>query len=221
MARSFGYPRDMDADPRFWNQIAAKYAAKPVEDPDAFERKIAVTRQLIEPGMTLLEVGCGTGSLAMRLADRGARYHGLDIAEAMVRYARDKVAEAGMDNLEFSVGRFDDTFDQFDPGSVDGVLAFSLLHLIQDRRAALARMFALLKPGGFLVSSTLCLKETWVPYPLLITVMQWFGKAPYVGSFSKAALKEDMAAVGFDDIEERDVGAKEKTVAFLVARKPS
>ena len=40
----------MTADPRFWDRIAERYAAKPVDDPAAFERKIAITLdRLSEP----------------------------------------------------------------------------------------------------------------------------------------------------------------------------
>ncbi len=39
----------MFADARFWDGIAEDYAAKPVQDTAAFERKIAVTKSLLHP----------------------------------------------------------------------------------------------------------------------------------------------------------------------------
>lgn len=82
----------MNADARFWDDIAESYAAKPVEDPAAFERKISFTLERMRPDDVVLDVGCGTGSLALRFAPRAAKVHGLDLSPAMVRITRGKAA---------------------------------------------------------------------------------------------------------------------------------
>ncbi|MCA9713107.1 MAG: class I SAM-dependent methyltransferase, partial [Myxococcales bacterium] len=117
----------------FWNEQAERYAAKPVADPDAFERKIAVTLARTRPSHTVLDIGCGTGSLALRLAPSAAQLHGLDISSEMVRIARGKAAAQQVDNVTFHVGPFDDSFAALAPGSLDGVCAYSILHLVDDR----------------------------------------------------------------------------------------
>ncbi len=203
-------------DATFWNQLAEEYAAKPVELPEAFERKIAITRGLMHPDHVVADIGCGTGSLALRLADTAQHVHGLDLSSEMVRIARGKAA--GVDNVDFHVGPFDDSVP-WSPESLDGLCAYSLLHLVEDRRGALDRIFKLLKPGGYFVSSTACLGGTWVPYGAIITVMRWLGRAPFVAVFPAATLLDDMARAGFVDIERHEVGAK-ATTAFVVARKP-
>jgi ubiquinone/menaquinone biosynthesis C-methylase UbiE len=208
------------ADPTFWNEKAESYAAQPVSDPEAFDRKTAVTRALIEPGHTVLDIGCGTGSFCLRLASTGAQVHGLDLSEEMVRIAREKTRDADVDNVAFHVGPFDETFIEFGPKSLDGIFAYSLLHLVPDREAALQQIFRTLKPGGYFVASTVCLGETWIPYMPMIKVMQWLGKAPYVEArLSKAQLHSDIEAAGFVGLETPDVGAA-TIVDFLVARKP-
>ena len=94
-----------------------------------------------------------------------------------------------------------------------------MLHLVEDRSAALGRIFRLLKPGGFFVSSTVCLGESWVPYGALIWVMRLIGKAPMVKIFDKRTLEDEMRQSGFVEISEPDVGAK-GDIAFIVATKP-
>ncbi|MCB9751721.1 MAG: methyltransferase domain-containing protein [Myxococcales bacterium] len=203
----------------FWNEQAERYAAKPVADPDAFERKIAVTLARTRPSHTVLDIGCGTGSLALRLAPSAAQLHGLDISSEMVRIARGKAAAQQVDNVTFHVGPFDDSFAALAPGSLDGVCAYSILHLVDDREGALRRIFRLLKPGGFLVTSTVCLGETWVPFRPLLWAMRLVGMAPPVQILSKRQLAQDIEAAGFVDLEQPDVGAK-AIVGFMVARKP-
>jgi len=202
----------------FWNDQAAGYSQKPVANPDAFERKIAITRAQMSPTSTVLDIGCGTGSLALRLADACAHVHGLDISDEMARIAREKAAAQGVDNVSFFVGPFDASFTTIAPGSLDGVCAYSILHLLDDRAGALAQIFELLKPGGFFVSSTPCLRSR-VPYAPILWLMRKLGIAPRVQIFDQATLQGDMKAAGFVDIQAPDVGAK-GTTAFIVAKKP-
>ncbi|MBC8067611.1 MAG: class I SAM-dependent methyltransferase [Deltaproteobacteria bacterium] len=207
----------MTLDATFWNRLAEKYSRQPVANPDAFERKIAVTQALLTAQAAVLDIGCGTGSLALRLAPSAARVHGLDLSSEMIRIAEGKARAQQIDNVTFHVGAFDDDFTAFPDGSLDGICAFSLLHLVEDRAAALARIYRLLKPGGFFVSSTICLGESWVPYRPILTVMRWLGKAPRVSVFARKTLEREVGEAGFVDITTPDVGA-EATVAFVVAR---
>lgn len=209
----------MTVDAEFWNGIAEKYAAQPVERPEAFTRKIEITKALMRPGCTVLDIGCGTGSLALRLAPAAGRVHGLDCSSEMARIANEKAAAEGVDNVEFHVGPFDETFTTFEPGSLDGVCAYSILHLVDDPAAALKQMYDLLRPGGFFVTSTACLGDGWIPYRPILTVMRWLGKAPMVKVFRKEAFEADLRAAGFVDLEAPDVGAQ-PTVAFYTAKKP-
>lgn len=203
----------------FWNDIAERYARQPVEDPDAFERKIAITRARMRPDDVVLDIGSGTGSLALRLASSGGQVHGLDVSREMVRIADAKAAEQKVDNVTFHEGAFDDAFTTFAEGSLDGICAYSILHLMEDRAAALDRVFRLLRPGGFFISSTLCLGESRIPYRPILRVMRWLGKAPYVDVFSKATLDGEIRRAGFVGLSTPDVGAK-PTVGFVVAEKP-
>ncbi len=88
------------------------------------------------------------------------------------------------------------------------------------RTAALAQIFRLLKPGGFFISSTVCLRESWVPYGLIIGAMRLVGKAPMVKLFDKGTLADEIRQTGFIDIAQPDVGAKGE-IAFIVAKKPA
>ena len=207
----------MTTEAAFWDDLAVKYSKKAVPDPEAFERKIAITKGLMRPEHVVLEIGCGTGSLALRLAPCAAQFHGLDISPEMIRIAREKARDTA--NVTFHAGPFDDSFTTFGPGTVDGVCAYSILHLLHDRPAVLRRIFDLLAPGGFFVSSTACLDNTWVPYRPLLTVMRWLGKAPYVGFLSTEVLLAEIAEAGFVDVQTPDVGAA-KAVAFVTARRP-
>jgi ubiquinone/menaquinone biosynthesis C-methylase UbiE len=203
----------------FWDGIAEKYAKQAVANPGAFDAKIAITKSRMKATDVVLDIGCGTGSLALRLAGSAAEVHGLDISSEMIRIANGKARAQDVDNVTFHTGSFDETFRAFEAESLDGICAYSLLHLVDDRSAALAQIFRLLKPGGFFISSTVCLGESWVPYGVLIGAMRLIGKAPMVKIFEKRTLEDEIREGGFVDLSQPDVGAK-GDIAFVVAKKP-
>ena len=209
----------MNADAAFWNKLAEKYSRQPVANPDAFERKIEITKSRMRPDHVILDIGCGTGSLALRLAPSATHVYGLDLSSDMLRIANGKAQAQAVRNVTFQVGPFDESFTTFGDESLDGICAYSILHLVEDRVAALQRIHRLLKPGGFFVSSTVCLGESRVPYGALLAMMRWFGKAPRVVSrITKRTLEDEIRATGFVDLIQPDVGA-EPHIAFVVATK--
>lgn len=208
-------------DAEFWNRTAGRYARQRVANPDAFERKIAVTKALITPQSVVLDIGCGTGSLALRLASAAAVVHGLDFSSEMIRIANEKALAQQIGNVRFHTGPLDDSFNAFADGELDGVCTYSLLHLLADRDAALQRIHRLLKPGGFFVSSTVCLGESRIPFTQLLSVMRWFGKAPSVVSLlSRRNIADDIRRAGFVDLSQPEVGAG-RMIGFIVAMKPA
>jgi 2-polyprenyl-3-methyl-5-hydroxy-6-metoxy-1,4-benzoquinol methylase len=208
----------MNADAKFWDAIAEKYAAKPVENVSAFERKQAITREHLTPSSVVLEIGCGTGSLALAMSRFAGHIHALDFSAEMIRIAEHKKQAAGVTNVTFRQGTLDGAAP-YGAGSFDSAWAYSILHLVPSRAQTLATIFELLKPGGTFISSNVCLGGTWIPYGALIGAMRWFGKAPTVHIYDRKTILRELREAGFADVQEHDVGA-ERTVAFVVAKKP-
>lgn len=203
------------SDAAFWDGIAEDYAEKPVDDVAAWERKKAYLKERLTGNEVVLDIGCGTGSLAIELAPCAAHAHALDLSPAMVAIGERKMLAAGLENVTFHTGMFSD-LDALEPGSVDLLCAFSILHLVPDHCAALAHIHRLLKPGGRFVSSTVCLGNSWMPYGVLLWGMRLLGKAPRVTILSTEQLLDDLRAAGFADVEPVQVGAQ-STIAFLSA----
>lgn len=202
----------------FWDRIARKYAKDPIADMAGYERTLDHARNHLKNTDIVFEFGCGTGTTALKLAPSVTRLVATDLSQEMIAIAREKAAAESCTNVEFVVATPDTS--PFPDASFDAVLAFNVLHLIEDRAAALRAAHRLLKPGGLFMSKTPALAEMGVAIRLLVPVMQLFGQAPYVGFVTSEALEHEIADAGFEMVERSKLGSGKKDVRpFLVARK--
>jgi ubiquinone/menaquinone biosynthesis C-methylase UbiE len=205
-------------DARFWNRTARKYAADPIKDMAGYERTVSRAKSLLSPTDVALEIGCGTGTTALKLAPAIAHLTAIDISGAMIAIAREKQVRGLGANVEFIVGGVEKA-PPID-GGYDAILAFNVLHLVPDLEETLAHAYRLLKPRGLLISKTPCLSEMSALIRLAVPVARWFGKAPFVNVFSGDELARTIKTAGFAVVEtDRHGSGKEDPRAFIVARK--
>lgn len=206
---------------RFWDKMARRYAADPIADMAGYERTLERLQHWLRPTHRVLEIGCGTGTTALRLAPSVASYLGTDVSAHMVAIAREKLGLHPRVNLQFEAADADAPLAN--SPHYDAILAFSVLHLVQDLDAAIAACASALVPGGLLVSKTPCLAEMnplipWVAVPL----MRAIGKAPAVRNLSQGLLSDAMKRHGLEILSVERHASKGRDVRpFIVARKPA
>ncbi|MEM9314857.1 MAG: methyltransferase domain-containing protein, partial [Pseudomonadota bacterium] len=113
---------------RFWDRVADRYAKKPVGDEAAYRHKLARTQSYLRPDMAVLEIGCGTGSVALEHAPHVRHIQATDVSGRMIAIAREKAAAAGVTNIRFEQAGVDQVVAE--PGSLDAVFAMNILHLL-------------------------------------------------------------------------------------------
>jgi ubiquinone/menaquinone biosynthesis C-methylase UbiE len=208
------------AKARFWDKLARKYAADPVSDMAGYEATLARTQALLSPTQRVLEIGCGTGTTALRLAPCTGHLMATDVSPEMIAIAREKLAAAPQPNLEFQVADADADAPALGGAAYDVVLAFNLLHLVADLDAALAAAVRALAPGGLLISKTACVGDMNPLIRLALPVMRLVGKAPHVLVFREPALQAALTRHGLEILAVEHHGTKGKDVRpFIVARK--
>lgn len=199
----------------FWDNIAHRYAKNPVRDMVSYDQTIERTRAYLHANDRAIELGCGTGTTALRLADAVGHLTATDISSRMIGIAREKAAKQGADNVTFRHG---DLTDDMGAGPFDVVMGFNLLHLIEDLPGALEAINAMLKPGGIFISKSGCLAEKGWHLRLMIAAMRLIGKAPFVANLKIRDLEDRIAQAGFKIIETRTFPGPVPS-RFIVARK--
>ena len=203
--------------PSFWDRIAPKYARKPIADPAAYEAKLARVSALLDPQDRVLEIGCGTGGTALRLAPGVGHVTATDVSSGMIGIAQSKLGQDAPGNVTF---RRADAKDLAQGHPFDAVLAFSLLHLVDDVPGVLGRVRDQLKPGGLFISKTVCLREAILPIRAMVRVLTAVGLAPRVTVLGESDLIRHLQNAGFE-IRQTAHFAKGPMNPFIVARKPA
>lgn len=208
---------------RFWNWIARRYAAHAMSDPAGYERSMQRVIGLLEPGHEVLELGCGTGGTALRLAPHTARLLATDFSPEMLAIARERWQAQPVPQLEFALADADG--QAFETGRYDRVLAFNLLHLTADLDQALGTVRRTLRPGGLLIAKTPCMAELnpWLVrgLSLLFPLLRLVGRAPRMQFLDEPRLRAALQRAGLQVLASERHGTRGKDVrAFIVARKP-
>jgi ubiquinone/menaquinone biosynthesis C-methylase UbiE len=106
------------------------------------------------PGKRVLDAGCGTGELSMRLLEKGNELRCLDISGAMLELFRAKLAAKPDLSKRAEVVRGDLNLKlPYTSRSFDAVASVHALFMLDDKKKAVLEFDRVLKPGGLMVIS--------------------------------------------------------------------
>jgi SAM-dependent methyltransferase len=146
----------------------------------ALERALGVGNHLrvaeIEPGQTILDLGCGAGLDAILAAHRtgsSGKVIALDFLPEMLERTADAAAEAGLENIETLESEMEAI--PLPDASVDHVISNGVINLAPRKRRVLAECARVLVPGGRLSVSDLTVGDEELPPEILTHPATWAG----------------------------------------------
>jgi len=137
-----------------WDRMSPIYLR---EVDDRFTEIIdsVIRRAALQRGQQVLDLGTGTGSVAVGAASAvmpgGGTVTGMDISPEMLRLARQRAVSMGLSNITFLEGRAEEI--PTPSGRFDAVLASLSLMYVIDRGAAAREIARVLRPGGRVVAA--------------------------------------------------------------------
>jgi len=197
----------------FWNRIAKRYARQPLSEEAAYQKKLQITRDYLEPHMEVLEFGCGTGSTAIAHAPFVKHILAIDFSAKMIEIAQAKADAQDIENVTFQRASIDELNAPVD--SLDVVMGHSILHLLDNWQEGITKVHGMLKPGGVFVTSTACIGDTMPYFRFIAPIMRLLGLTLQV--FTTKELEEGLIAAGFKIDHQWQPG--ERQSVFIVAKK--
>ena len=188
-----------------WDRMSEQYLRE-VDQRFASVVEGLVVRAALEPGEHVLDLGTGTGAVALqaaRLVGRDGTVTAIDISSDMLRIARRRATELSLENVEFRDGRAE--LIPAGDAAFDVVLACLSLMYVIDRTAAAREIARVLRPGGRFVAAV------WgAPAECDIVLFQQtagsFAPAPPVPGVGPGALADP--AVLLDQLSQAGVQAR-------------
>jgi ubiquinone/menaquinone biosynthesis C-methylase UbiE len=216
----------MQKEAKFWDGVAEKYAKTKITDEESYKYTLERTRSYLTKENEVLEIGCGTGSTALLLANSVKTLTASDISAEMIRIGREKAEGKGINNIRFmtnEISKAELTPNLEGQTHYDAVLAFNILHLLQDLPRNLEQINNMVKPGGYFISKTTCKPTNKISFKFLaimtiLPVMQVLGKAPYVKIRKSNEFDKLITNAGFKIIESGDYPANPPH-RYIVAQK--
>ena len=129
--------------------------------------------EVSQPGCRILDSGCGTGRLAVCLAERGYEAYGIDVNPDFIEVARDKAKAQGVSayfmTAEAEQLPFDDEF-------FDICIVFHVLEHVVDWKKTIDEVARILKPGGIALFET---NNALYPFPREVKYIPCLGYVPH------------------------------------------
>jgi SAM-dependent methyltransferase len=154
---------------------------------------------------SVLEVGSGTGALALKIASRVHSVHGIDAAAGMVQLAKERAAVRERTNVTFEEVAL---LDYRPRATFDVVLSNSAMHWILPADRAYGHLFRLLRPGGRLAvhqggrGTYRGLHEFTVRLIEALHLEQFFSQFTYPAYYpTRDDLSELLTSIGFADVD--------------------
>jgi ubiquinone/menaquinone biosynthesis C-methylase UbiE len=201
---------------RFWDKQANEYDKNESKFEQTYHKTVANTKQYLNNNDIVLDYACGTGITTNEITGYVKEIHAIDISAKMIEVAKRKAGERNIENINYEQATIFD--ERFKEESFNVILAFNILHLLEDTQEVLQRIYDLLKPGGLFISATACLGEKKSLLSILISLLSKIGIVPYTRHYTFSEL-EDLVTNGDFKIVEAEIVSHSPPNYFIVAKK--
>ncbi len=193
----------IDKSETFWNRVA-KRTTNPYEKPnDKTLKMLECSQKYLKPKDHVLDFACGSGIISTEILQYVNTIHGIDISSKMIEIANNRKIEQNLKNVSFARATILDENIQI--ASFDVIMAFNILHYLEDKEKIMKRINELLKPNGIFISSTIYAKEKKTFLFYLFALVNKLKIMPKINFYSLQELENNILKGKFKMIESFDI----------------
>ena len=145
----------MDKTEKFWDKQAKGYTDQQHHVQLNENKDFITTLKYLNSNDIVLDYGCGGGIVSAGIANKVKEVHAIDVSSEMIEVAKANAVGLDINNVHYAQATIFD--ERFQKESFNVILAFRVLHVLDDVPAAIRRTNELLKPGGVFISVTSCM----------------------------------------------------------------
>jgi len=199
---------------KFFDRVSSK--SKPEPNKTA-SKIIELSKEFLEKDKYVLDFGCGSGAITNKIAKEVKAIDAIDISSGMLEFAQKQAKENAITNINYrQVSIFDKDFKD---EAFDVILAFNVLHYIEDMPNHVVRINSLLKPNGIFISSTACMKEKRSLIRCLVSFLSKTGLVPKMISYKKVELETLIENGNFEVIKSERISKLPEYFIVMKKRK--
>ncbi len=206
----------------FWDKHAKRFDDSQIQFETASKEIISRTKEYLNANDNVLDFGCATGTKTLELASGIKHIHGLDISAEMISEAIRKKNKTNFTNVSFSQGTIFN--DDLEKASFEKIIAFSIIHLLEDCEKVIQRIYELLKPGGLLISETACFNDrmnfkTRLEFTAYRSMKLLKIFPLHLNMFKTADVEQLISMQNFNILKTEKLFFNGMTISFIVAEK--
>lgn len=203
---------EMNKAENFFDRVSSR--SKP-EPNQTVSNIIKLTNEYLEKDNYILDFGCGAGAITNKLAKSVQAIEAIDISSGMIELAQKRAGENAMPNINYrQISIFDEHLGE---GTFDVILAFNVLHYINDMPSLVKRINSLLKADGIFISSTACLREKRSFLRSLLFALMKLGIMPRTEFYKRSDLEALITSGNFNIITSEKISSLPEY--FIVMKK--
>jgi len=190
----------MDKSEKFWDKQAKDFTDHEQHTNLSGNKDFMTTLKYLNIDDTVLDYGCATGIISNAIADKVKEIHAIDISSKMIEIAERKAGERNIGNINYAQATIFD--GRYQKESFNVILAFRILHMLEDIQTIMRRINELLKPGGTFISVSACMGDKKALLSILVFLASKMKIVPlHINMFKLPELQGIITGGGFQIVE--------------------
>lgn len=206
---------DTDKSYKFWDKVSGWSKAESAANSTLINYLNSNLGVHLTSDDTVLDFGCGTGTITLRIANTVKKILGVDISQGMLKRAQQNLEKQNIDNVIFS--KITVLTNMFQDESFDVITTFNVFQYIENREELFEVFYRLLKPQGKLIIAVPCFGSANSFSSLFVKFLRFVHIMPETYFFRVDEIEKEITKKGLILVE--SINLSNLPEKFIVARK--